>query len=59
MEGILGENYLGEDGELKSNVKVGDILTVFSEKEVGTDEIDISSTEKTQEEKPLVDPEAY
>ena len=28
VEGQLGENYVGEDGELKSNVEVGDVVVI-------------------------------
>ena len=31
VEGQLGDNYQGEDGEQKSNVEVGDILTIYQE----------------------------
>lgn len=31
VEAQLGENYTGEDGQLKSNVEVGDAVTVYSD----------------------------
>ncbi len=33
VEAQLGENYTGEDGEVKSNVEVGDAVTIHSEEE--------------------------
>jgi uncharacterized protein RhaS with RHS repeats len=47
VEGQLGENYVGEDGELKSNVNVGDKVSIHNE--------ETTPKEKTVEKESYVD----
>ncbi|MDV7391889.1 hypothetical protein RZS08_11065, partial [Arthrospira platensis SPKY1] len=49
VEVQLGENYVGEDGELKSNVEVGDKVTIHNE------EVPPATQEKTIEKESNVD----
>ncbi|NAS29702.1 hypothetical protein GTQ40_01845 [Flavobacteriaceae bacterium R38] len=60
VEGTLGSNYIGEDGGLKSNVEIGDVLTVYNETDSEEVTTDATTTEDVVTEKePLVDPEAW
>ena len=49
VEGQLGENYVGKDGKLKSNVEVGDKVTIHNE------EATPATQEKTVEKESNVD----